>query len=92
VLGVAAATEEEKEDFLETIVDKIESVASDVSSLETSVDMMDFDEIESRVKQMNKDTDDIKSDIRRILDRLTDHSKVLTDIVEEAKQRRSADS
>src|SRR5262249_10177787 len=88
VLGVAAATEEEKEDFLETIVDKIESVASDVSSLETSVDMMDFDEIESRVKQTNKDTDDIKSDIRRILDKLSDHSKALTNIAEEAKQRR----
>src|ERR1700730_15386374 len=37
VLGVAAATQEDKEDFLETVVDKIESIAADISSIETDV-------------------------------------------------------
>src|SRR5262249_8345441 len=68
VLGVAAATIEEKEDFLETMADKIESIASDVSSLESEVSMSDLDE---RVDRLNKDTYDIKLDIRKILDRLS---------------------
>jgi hypothetical protein len=70
VLGVAAATEEEKENFLETIVDKIESVAADVSMIETSIGSGDLDVVESTVDQLSKDTNEIKLDIRKILDKL----------------------
>jgi hypothetical protein len=70
VLGVAAATEEEKEEFLETVVDKIESIASDISSIETDVGMLDFDDIEKNVSELVREIRDVKLDIRKISDKL----------------------
>jgi hypothetical protein len=46
-LSVAAATAEEKEGFIEKISDQIESLATDVSSIETAIVMSDIDNIES---------------------------------------------
>ena len=40
VLGVAAATEEEKEGFLETMADQVNSITSDISSMETDLSML----------------------------------------------------
>jgi len=70
VLGVAAATAEEKEDFLETMADQINAIATDVSSIETDISMLDVDDIEKRIDELGKDTYEIKLDIRKILDRL----------------------
>ncbi len=70
VPGVAAATAEDKEDFLETIADQINSIATDVSSIETDISMLGVDDIERRIGELGKDTYDIKLDIRKILDRL----------------------
>ena len=46
-LGVAAATAEEKEGFLEKISDQIESIAADVSSIDSTILMSDIDKIDS---------------------------------------------
>jgi hypothetical protein len=70
VLSLAAATEEEKEDFLENMSDRIESIATDVSGIEIELTGVDFDEIEKGVADLNKDVYDIKSDIRQILDHI----------------------
>jgi hypothetical protein len=70
VLGVAAATAEDKEDFLETMADKLEAIASDVSSIEMGITTSDIDDVEKKVQEISKDTYDIKLDIRRILERL----------------------
>ena len=43
-LGVAAATAEEKEGFLERISDQIELIATDVSSIDTTIMMSDSTE------------------------------------------------
>lgn len=68
VLGVAAATEEEKEEFLETMADQIDSIATDVSSIDLNV--MSVDEIGDTVGKLSRDVYDIKLDIQKILDRL----------------------
>jgi hypothetical protein len=70
VLGVAAATAEDKEDFLETMADKIETIASDVNSIEMEMSNSDLSEVEKKVQEISKDTYDIKIDIRKILERL----------------------
>jgi hypothetical protein len=75
VLGVAAATPEAKEDFLATMADKIESISSDLSSIETEIMMSSADEVDRKVDQMLKDTYDIKLDIRRILGQLSSERK-----------------
>ena len=46
-LGVAAATAEEKEGFLEKLADTMNTVASDVSSIESTLTMSDIDQIDS---------------------------------------------
>jgi hypothetical protein len=46
-LGVAAATAEEKEGFLERISDQMESIATDVSTIESTIIMSDIDQIDS---------------------------------------------
>ena len=66
VLGVAAATDEERETFLETMADQINSIATDVSSIETDLTMADLSEI----TELKKEVYDIKLDIRKILERL----------------------
>jgi len=70
VLGVAAATQQEREEFLETIAGQIDSIASDVSNIELELSMADSDETPKKLAQLAKDLYDIKLDIRTILDRL----------------------
>lgn len=70
VLSVAAATAEEKEDFLENMTDRLESIATDISSLEIELTGVNFDEIENKVGDLSKDVYEIKSDIRKILEHL----------------------
>jgi hypothetical protein len=70
VLGVAAATAEDKEGFLETMADKLETISSDISNIETEITMSNANDIEMKVDQLSKDTYDIKLDIRRLMDRL----------------------
>jgi hypothetical protein len=69
VLGVAAATDKEREAFLETMADQINSIASDVSSMEIDFDMTDFSGIDNTIQQLKKDVYDMKLDIRKILER-----------------------
>lgn len=79
-LGVAAATAEEKEGFLEKIVDQIDSIATDVSSIELSMMMSDIDQIESlkdsvsnlekQSEQVEHRLDEIDRTLQRILDKL----------------------
>ena len=73
VLGVAAAAEEEREEFLETMAGQIESIASDVSSIETDLGALSIgglDDVEKATDLICKDLYDVKLDIRKILDRL----------------------
>lgn len=55
VLGVAAATDEERETFLETMADQLSAIASDISGIETDITMADFDGIEKTVEELKKD-------------------------------------
>jgi hypothetical protein len=66
VLGVAAATPEEKEGFLEKMADQIDTIASDVSGIETTLTMSDIDNIDDIIKN----TDEMKDDIKKILEHL----------------------
>jgi hypothetical protein len=79
-LGVAAATAEEKEGFLEKIAEQIDSIATDVSTVESTITMSDIDEIDSikeAVTELEKSQDklvrdvhDVRDDIRKILNKL----------------------
>jgi len=69
VLGVAAATDEEREAFLETMADQISSIAVDVGSIEMGISGVDFSDIERAVEMLKKDLYDVKLDIRKILER-----------------------
>lgn len=69
VLGVAAATDEEREEFLQTMADQINSIASDVSGMETDISMLDFSDIEKTVESLKKDLSEVKLDIKKILER-----------------------
>ena len=85
VLGLAAATPEEREGFLEKISDQIESMADDVSNIEMNVTLLDVDGVEGQVesvkgavgsvqKQMNdvaRDLYEMKLDVQKILGKLT---------------------
>ena len=68
VLGVAAATEEEKEEFLEKIADQIESIATDVSGIELKLGYTDLDDVDDKVGDVLQEVRGIKSDIEKILD------------------------
>jgi hypothetical protein len=62
-LGIAAATAEEKEGFLEKISDQIESMATDVSNIDTAISLSDIDEIDSikdAVESLKKGHDEVK--------------------------------
>jgi hypothetical protein len=68
-LGVAAATAEEKEGFLEKIADQIDSIATDVSSVESTITMSDLDEIDAikdLVVEVEKNQHDISRDVRNL--------------------------
>jgi methyl-accepting chemotaxis protein len=61
-LSVAAATAEEKAGFLEKMAEQIESIATDVSSLESTVTMSDIDQIDSikdSVEELGKQQENI---------------------------------
>jgi hypothetical protein len=82
VLGVAAAAEEDKEEFLETMAGQIESIANDVSfiesnisSIETDVSLLDkkeneLEDIDKTTQIICKDLYDVKLDVQKILERL----------------------
>jgi hypothetical protein len=46
-LGVAAATAEEKQGFLEKVADQIDSIATDISAIDTTITLSDIDSIDS---------------------------------------------
>jgi prophage DNA circulation protein len=79
-LGVAAATAEEKEGFLEKIADQIDTIATDVSSVESTITMSDLDEIdtikgvvvavEKNQHDISRDVRDLRENVRKILDKL----------------------
>lgn len=79
-VGAAAATSEETKEFIERIADQIESIATDVGLLETTISMSDIDEIstiENYAEKIMKDQSsierdiyDIKYNIDKILQRL----------------------
>lgn len=80
-LGVAAATDEEKEDFLEKMADKMDSMADDVSSLETTISMAEIDRIDSiaddvsslkeQADQTAQNLDSISRDLKKVLEKLS---------------------
>jgi hypothetical protein len=73
VLGIAAATDEEREKFLEQMADQIDSIATDVSSIETDVSLLssvDLDDVEKDIKIISKDIYELKQDMRRVLEKL----------------------
>ena len=65
VLGVAAASDTQKDDFLEKVTGQI-----DVSSIETAISLVDLDDIEKSVHGMNKDIYDLKIEVRKISEKL----------------------
>jgi hypothetical protein len=77
VLGVAAATAEQKEDFLETIADQISSIASDVSSIEFDVGFIESEissanlaALEDMVEELKSELSDVKGQVGEILGKL----------------------
>jgi hypothetical protein len=77
-LGVAAATAEETEGFIEKISDQIESIATEFSTIETAIAMSDIDEIDS-IKDMVEAMGRQSALITR---RLGSTEKMLKDILE----------
>ncbi|HKQ44047.1 MAG TPA: hypothetical protein VJS47_01515 [Rhizomicrobium sp.] len=79
-LGVAAATTEEREKFLEDMVDKIDSIATDVSSLDTTITFSDVDQIGSiaegveairnQHEMLEASIESLESKIQEVLDNL----------------------
>jgi methyl-accepting chemotaxis protein len=59
-LGVAAATTEEKDDFLEKITRQIDSVATDVSSLDATISFGDLDQIPSIAEDVSTLKDQVE--------------------------------
>ncbi len=81
-LGVAAATAEEKEGFLERISDQIESIATDVSSIDTTIMMSDIDKIDS----INDAVESIEKQHVIITDRFDGAEKLLREILGKLEQ------
>jgi nucleoside 2-deoxyribosyltransferase len=76
VLGVAAATQQDKEGFLESIASQIDSLSIDVNSIEASIDHLsvsdvsdDVEKLEETTRDISRDIYDIKLDIRKLLER-----------------------
>jgi hypothetical protein len=68
-LGIAAATDEEKEGFLEKIADQVDSIATDVSSLESEIMMSDLDQIDSmkdKISELGKELKDFDRNFESI--------------------------
>jgi acetolactate synthase small subunit len=74
-LGLAAATAEEREAFIDTIAEQIESIATDVSSIETTLTMSDIDDLDGIGKnvtaiekgqfELAKDVNDLKYNVQK---------------------------
>jgi hypothetical protein len=64
VVGVAAATDEERANFLETVADQLETIASDVSTIESEITTGAIDDIDKDVRRMAKDIEEIKLELR----------------------------
>lgn len=79
-LSVVAATAEEKEGFLETLADKVDGIANDVGSIESTLTFSDIDEIDS-IKDgvealmkaqlaTSRGQDELKAMLKEILEKL----------------------
>lgn len=79
-LGLAAATTQEMEGFLEKVTDQLDSIATDVSSIETTLLVSEIEkidsindrvvEIESRGEAMTESIEEIAKGVESILARL----------------------
>ena len=80
-LGIAAATAEERAGFLDRVADQLDSIATDVSSLESTIAMSDIDEIDSikdTVKELLESHegiehrfDTVEETLKQILEKVT---------------------
>jgi len=72
-LGVIASSTEEQGAFLDKIADQIDSIATDVSSIDTTLTFSDIDEIDSikdAMAEMSKVLDDLKDEVEKISSKL----------------------
>lgn len=79
-LGLIASTAEEREGFLDKMASQIDSIATDVSTLETTLTLSDIDEIDSIKETVNsvekgqaileRLLDDVGRDLRTIISKL----------------------
>ncbi len=79
-LGIAASSEEERATFLKEISEQIDTIATDVSSIEMTLTMSDLDELSGVVRTINaleknqydmtNVVRDVRTDISKILNKL----------------------
>ena len=72
-LGLAASSPQEREAFLDKIAGQIDSIATDVSSIDGTLmfsDINEIDEIKDVVTSIEKTVDSLKEDISQILSKL----------------------
>jgi hypothetical protein len=72
-LGVVASTAEEREAFIGKIAEQIDSIATDVSSIETTLGLSDIDQIDGikdAVNSIEKMVDGLRDDVTQILSKL----------------------
>lgn len=69
-LGIAAASEQNKDDFLEEMAGQIDLIALNVDTIESNLSDVGLIHSDLDLGNLNKDLYDIKLDIRKILGRL----------------------
>jgi methyl-accepting chemotaxis protein len=77
-LSIAAAAPDERENFLNQIIEQIDTIATDVSSIENTLTFSDIDdlsdikdtvgEIEKNQAELERMISDLKDDVQKILD------------------------
>jgi hypothetical protein len=80
-LAIAATSPEEREKFLNQIADQIDSIATDVSSIENTLTFSDIEEI-SDIKETVSSIEKNQSDMERVLDDLKDEVQKILDKIE----------
>lgn len=80
-IGAAAITNDERDAFLEKIVDQIDDIATDVTSIETAITFSDIDDIgklrteinniEQHQYDLKRDLDNLHKDVAKILKKLS---------------------
>lgn len=81
-LAIAASPPGEREKFLDQIADQVESIAVDVTSIESTLMFADLDELTS-IKESVDTIEKNQSSIERALDDLRDEIRRLSDKIEE---------